>query len=125
MAATFEQVPAGHPDMFPTRDFITFGQRNHDMYSKFWLVIKDDSKKTFEVYGQAASDNAFTNKVYGMQRAGLNVSAVVLPITNKTSSKDLIRITGYSKEEGLYNRMEQAYQKSIRDAAGAWEGEDE
>jgi hypothetical protein len=75
------------------------------MYSKYWLIIKDDSRRTFEVCGQASNENSFTNKTYAMQRAGMNVSCTTPPVTNKTSSKDLINIIGYKKEEGLYDRL--------------------
>ena len=85
---------------------------------KFWLVVKDDSKRTFEVCGQAANDNSFTNRVYGMQRAGLNVSAVVLPITNRTSSKEVVKITGYEREDGLYERLQEEQRKKMREEWG-------
>jgi len=75
------------------------------MYTKNWLVIKDDSKRTFEVCGQTTNDNAFTNKIYAMQKSGMNVSCITPPITNKSSSKDLIKITGYTKEDGLQERL--------------------
>lgn len=79
------------------------------MYSKFWLIIKDDTKRTFEVCGQAASDNSFSNKTYAMQKAGMNISCITPPVTNKTSSRDLIKIIGYTKEEGLYKRLSDKY----------------
>jgi hypothetical protein len=79
------------------------------MYSKNWLIIKDDTKRTFEVCGQESGTNAFTNKTYAMQKAGMNVSCMTPPVTNKTSSKDLIKITGYTKEEGLYERLLKQY----------------
>jgi hypothetical protein len=75
------------------------------MFTKNWHIIKDDSKKTFEVCGQTPNDNGFINKVIAMQRAGLNVSWVTPPVTNKTSSKDLIKFTGYTREDGLFDRM--------------------
>jgi hypothetical protein len=78
---------------------------------KFWLIIKDDSKRTFEVWGQASSENAFTNKVYAMQKAGMNVSAVTPPVTNKTQSKQAVKFTGYKQEDGLYERLHSEYQK--------------
>jgi hypothetical protein len=81
------------------------------MYSKYWLIIKDDSKKTFEVCGQATNDNAFFNKTYAMQRAGMNVSCVVPPVTNKTSNKELIKISGYTKEDGLQERLSKQYRE--------------
>lgn len=75
------------------------------MYSKYWLIIKDDFRRTFEVCGHGANENSFTNKVYAMQRAGMKVSGTTPPVTNKTSSKDRINIVGYKKEEGLYDRL--------------------
>jgi hypothetical protein len=81
------------------------------MFSKFWQVIKDDSKRTFEVCGQCSSENSFTNKIYGMQKAGMNVSGITPPVTNKTSSRDLIKITGYTKEDGLYERLLDQFRK--------------
>ena len=58
-------------------------------------------KERLKFVVRCSSDNSFTNKVYGMQKAGMNVSGVTPPVTNKTSSKDLIKITGYTKEDGL------------------------
>lgn len=81
------------------------------MYSKNWQVIRDDSNRTFEVCGQATNTNSFTNEVYRMQRAGMNVSEMTPPVTNKTSSKDLIKITGYTKEEGLYQRLQNQFRE--------------
>jgi hypothetical protein len=81
------------------------------MTTKFWQIIKDDSKRTFEVCGQISNDNSFSNKIYGMQKAGMNVSGITPPVTNKTSSKELVKITGYTKEEGLYERLLNQYRK--------------
>lgn len=75
------------------------------MYSKNWLVIKDDSKRTFEVCGKESNTDPFMNKTIAMQRAGMNVSGMTPPVTNKTSSKALVKITGYTVEEGLYDRL--------------------
>ncbi|HYC86164.1 MAG TPA: hypothetical protein VEB86_13120 [Chryseosolibacter sp.] len=77
----------------------------------FWQIIKDDSKRTFEVIGREKNTNPFTNEVYGMQRAGMVVSCVTPPVTNKNSSKDLIKFTGYTKEEGLYLRLQNKYRE--------------
>jgi len=76
-------------------------------------VIKDDSKRTFEVCGQADNTNAFTNEVYGMQRAGMNVSCITPPVSNRESSKDLVKVSGYAKEDGLYNRLQLQYKQII------------
>jgi hypothetical protein len=83
---------------------------------KFWQIIKDDSSRTFEVCGQASNTNAFTNKTYAMQKAGMNVSCVIPPVGGKASSKELIRITGYTREEGLYNRLLEQYRKLTIDS---------
>ncbi len=79
------------------------------MITKYWLIIKDDAKKTFEVCGQTTNDNSFSNKTYAMQKANMNVSCMAPPVTNKTSSKDLIKIIGYSKEDGLLERLSKQY----------------
>ena len=75
------------------------------MYTKNWLVIRDDSKRTFEVVTIGMSENAFTNKTQAMQRDGMNVSYVLLPVTNKNASKAAVNLTGYAKEDGLYDRL--------------------
>ena len=94
------------------------------MTPKIWLIVKDDSKRTFEVCGQATSDNAFTNKTYAMQRAGMNISCVVLPVTNKTASKDLIKITAYTREDGLYERLLTEFRNiTLRNADQSWDEE--
>jgi hypothetical protein len=90
------------------------------MYSKCWLIIKDDSKRTFEVYGHASNDNSFTTKIYAMQKAGMNVSCTTPPVTNKTSSKDVIKIIGYTKEDGLYQRLENQYREITMRSADEW-----
>ena len=81
------------------------------MITRFWQIIKDDSKRTFEVCGYVSNTNSFTNKTYAMQRVGMNVSCMTPPVTNKTSSKDLIKITGYIKENGLHERLLKQFQK--------------
>jgi hypothetical protein len=80
------------------------------MFSKNWLVIKDDAKKTFEVWGKETNTNPFMNKVHGMQRLGMNVSCTTPPVTNHASSKEMVKIQNYTKEEGLYNRLSHEYQ---------------
>jgi len=84
------------------------------MVTKFWMIIKDDSKRTFEVCSKESNDNSFTNKTYAMQRAGMNVSCMTPPVTNKTSSKKLVTVTGYKQEEGLYERLLDEYRKRTR-----------
>lgn len=84
---------------------------------KFWLVIKDDAKRTYEVCGQIPNTNAFTNEVYAMQRAGMNVSGVTPPLSGKNSSKQLIIVRDYAKEDGLYERLKKEYLKIVLDGA--------
>jgi hypothetical protein len=91
------------------------------MYSKCWQVIKDDSKRTFEVCGQAVNNNTFTNNIHGMQRAGMNVSYATPPVTNKNSNKDTIKITGYAKEDGLHERLLKEYSAITRGSMDDYE----
>lgn len=86
------------------------------MLSKSWLVIKDDSKRTFEVCGQSSNDNSFVNKTYAMQKLGMNISCMTLPITNRNSSKSLVKITGYVQEDGLYDRLLKEYTDLLKPA---------
>lgn len=80
---------------------------------KFWQIIKDDKKKTFEAWNQAANTNSFTNKVYAMQKAGMYVSSFTPPVTQKNASKDYIAITGYTREDGLYERLAVEYRRLV------------
>ena len=70
------------------------------MYSTCWQIIKDDSKRTFEVCGKATNTNSFTNQVVSLQRAGMNVSFATPPVTNKNSSKSLVKVSG-RKDRGV------------------------
>jgi hypothetical protein len=84
------------------------------MYSKNWQVVKDDSKRTFEVVAQETNTNHFTNMIVAMQRAGMNVSCTTPPVTNKNSSKGLVKITGYTQEDGLHERLLKQYSDITR-----------
>jgi hypothetical protein len=81
------------------------------MHTKLWQIIKDDSRRTFEVCGQEANTNHFTNKIIAMQRAGMNVTCVTLPVGMKSSHKANIKFTGYTQEDGLYDRLLKEFQK--------------
>lgn len=94
------------------------------MHTRFWQVIKDDSKRTFEVCGQEQNTNPFTNKAYAMQKAGMNVSCATPPVTNATSSKDMIKLTAYTREDGLYERLLQEYRDIIMRAHEGFDVED-
>ena len=88
--------------------------RSQTMYTRSWQIIRDDAKKTFEVQGQESNTDHFLNMVHGMQRAGMTVTAVTLPVTNRFASKESIEQTGYKVESGLYARLVKEYQERIR-----------
>jgi hypothetical protein len=90
------------------------------MYSKNWQVIKDDTKRTFEVCGQGSNTNSFTNKTHAMQKAGMNVSCMTPPVTNRASSKEMIKITGYTVEVGLYDRLLKEHLEITLRASEEW-----
>lgn len=79
------------------------------MYTKCWQIIKDDAKKTFEVCGQDTNTGLFENRVLGMQRVGMNVSCITPPITNKSSNKAVLQVMGYTREDGLHDRLAAQY----------------
>lgn len=84
------------------------------MYTRSWQIIRDDTKKTFEVIGQESNTDHFLNLVHGMQRQGMTVSAVILPVTNRHASKEAIQFTGYRSDHGLYARLTKEYQGNMR-----------
>ena len=90
------------------------------MYTNSWEIIRDDAKLTFEILGQSANNNHFENSTRGMQKAGMAVSAVILPVSNKNASKETIKISGYTKEEGLYERLLKEYRKISMGGAEDW-----
>jgi hypothetical protein len=55
-----------------------------------------------------------------MQRVGMNVSCATPPVTNKTSSKELIKIIGYTPEEGLQKRLSEEYMQLARKLNDEW-----
>ena len=55
-----------------------------------------------------------------MQKAGMNVSCMTPPVTGKISSKESIKIVGYTKEEGLQERLAKQYMEIVMRAAGEW-----
>ncbi|MBS1542366.1 MAG: hypothetical protein JST14_01925 [Bacteroidetes bacterium] len=79
------------------------------MYSKSWLIIRDDNKKTFEVTGQESNTNHFTNLIQAMQRSGMNVTGLTPPVGGKFPSRDSIKFVGLTNEPGLYARMLKEY----------------
>lgn len=91
------------------------------MYSRSWQIIRDDTSKTFDVQGQESNTDHFLNLVHGMQRQGMTVSAVILPVTNRHASKESIEFTGYRRDDTLYQRLVKEYQMKIRGDAAGWE----
>ena len=91
------------------------------MYTRNWHVIKDETTKTYEVVEQSSNSNGFTNRTYAMQKAGMNVNGVVLPVTNKNASKESIKLVGYSKEDGLFERLLKKHQQITIEQAGFWD----
>lgn len=91
------------------------------MYTKNWLIIKDDTKRTFEVVSKAVNENSFSNRTHSMQKDGMNVTCVILPVTNKNSSKQSITFTNYTLEEGLYDRLLKQHNEIIMRNASEWE----
>ena len=81
------------------------------MNSKYWQVIRDDTTRTFEVCGQDSSANHFTNSIHGMQKAGMTVTGMTPPVGGKYANKDAIKIVGYTKEEGLHERLLKEYKE--------------
>lgn len=93
------------------------------MYTKSWLIIKDEKTRTFEVVSQVDNDNAFTNKTIAMQRDGMAVSSIILPVSNKHASRDSIALNDYKKEVGLYDRLLKQHQAIILNQASLWNDE--
>jgi hypothetical protein len=91
------------------------------MYTRSWQIIRDDSKRTFEVLGQESNSDHFNNLVHGMQKLGMQVTAMLLPVTNQYASKDAIKYTGYVTEVGLYDRLMKDYRSRITEGSGAWD----
>jgi len=84
------------------------------MHIKQWQIIRDDTTRTFEVCGQEVNTNFFTNGVHGMQKAGMTVTGMTLPVGAKYSNEKTIKIIGYSKEDGLYERLLKEYKDLSR-----------
>ena len=91
------------------------------MYTKNWQIIRDDRKLTYEIVGQESNTNYFTNAVHGMQKCGMSVSGLTPPVTTRTSSKESMKVTGYTKEDGLHERLLKEYREITRKEFEQWE----
>jgi hypothetical protein len=91
---------------------------------KFWLVIKDDTRRKFEVIEQASNTNSFTNKVYAMQKAGMSVTGFTPPVGTKHSSKESIKFVGYDREDNLYDKLQKHYRELMMKSAQQLEEDD-
>jgi hypothetical protein len=49
------------------------------------------------------------------------VTSVLMPITNRNASKEAIKFIGYTKEEGLFNRLDMQYQQLIQKNFSDWD----
>jgi putative aminopeptidase FrvX len=90
------------------------------MFSKTWIVIKDDTARTFEVITQATNENTYANKAVAMQRDGMNVTCVTIPASNRHASREAISFIGYTREAGLYHRLLKQHNEIILRQAGEW-----
>lgn len=77
--------------------------------TKYWQIVRDDLKRTYEICGQDTNVNHFTNSIHGMQRAGMNVSFLTPPVTSKSLAKGPVTFAGYLPEQGLYKRLVKEY----------------
>ena len=59
-----------------------------------------------------------------MQKAGMHVTAVVLPVTNKNSSKEVIKFVGYTREDGLYEKLLQQHRELTARTFDEWPEEE-
>lgn len=85
------------------------------------MIIKDDSKRTFEVIGQSENTNSFDNKTHAMQKLGMRVSGITPPVSNKNSNKDSVKIVGYALETGLHDRLSKQYLEMVMRSQEHWE----
>lgn len=91
-------------------------------HQDFWEIIKDDSRKTFEVLGRSSDDTHLINLTCEMQEHGLPVRCETMETTKArhdipTGYKHI----GYTEETGLYRRLlkqlEEAKRQRNRDGA--------
>ena len=75
---------------------------------------------TFEICGQSENGNSFTNRTHGMQKVGMNVSCSTPPVNNKNSNKDVVKIFGYTKEDGLLERLLKQYREITMRSVDEW-----
>ena len=69
--------------------------------AKYWLLIMDRDKQTFEVIGQSNDDTLLTYNASEMQRVGMNVGCQAPDV----SASQNVTVTGYTEESGLYRRL--------------------
>ncbi len=84
---------------------------------KFWEVIYDDNKRTFEVIGSSNDDTLLTNNVSEMQRAGIKARCSTPDIS---ISKDEIKVSGYTFEDNLYSRLLNDYELLTKKQLKRW-----
>jgi hypothetical protein len=70
--------------------------------NRFWEIIIDDDKLTFEITGSSGDVTLLTNNAAEMQSIGMHVRCQTPDIS---VSKNSLTIDGYKIEEGLYTRL--------------------
>lgn len=66
------------------------------MSNQFWIVVKDEDNKTFNVLGPRSDDTAVTKAVYEARKTGRNVNCHTCPLKNDPDRQALIN--EYAKE---------------------------
>lgn len=78
------------------------------MRTQFWEVIYDDYNRKMDVMGPSSDDTIFTNNVAEMIKAGMEVHCQTADIKYP---KEQVKLSGYQKEENLYQRLINEYEK--------------
>ena len=69
------------------------------MSEQFWIVVRDDDAKTFNVQGPSTDDRAVTNAVYDARQAGREVSCSSSRLAVEPDRQALI--DRYARDSGL------------------------
>ena len=90
---------------------------NFKEMKRFWEVIYDDKKWTFDLI-ESSDDTLFTNNVAMLQLEGFAVHCQTANLGN-ISSKEA-NLIGYKREHGLYNRLLTEYEIKSGKIAKRW-----
>ena len=78
---------------------------------RYWEIIIDDNKLTFEITGSSGDITLFTGNVAEMQRVGMKVRCQTPDVS---VSKNKLTIDGYILDEGLYTRLLFEYRQQTK-----------